>query len=78
MKARPLGASVPLRPGASGGEKLMSANSATHRLWREIAVVLALKTAALALLYFLCFPASQRPQISPAAVAEKLFARDRG
>ncbi|MBG0809390.1 hypothetical protein IY145_08365 [Methylosinus sp. H3A] len=48
------------------------------RLWREIAVALALKTVALALLYFLCFDASKRPQISPAAVAEKLFARDRG
>jgi hypothetical protein len=56
----------------------MSAISATHRLGREIAVALALKILALALLYFLCFDASKRPQISPAAVAEKLFARDRG
>jgi hypothetical protein len=56
----------------------MSAIPATNRLWREIAAILALKTAALALLYFLCFDASKRPHISPAAVAEKLFARDRG
>ncbi|WP_018267189.1 cytochrome oxidase putative small subunit CydP [Methylosinus sp. LW4] len=56
----------------------MSAHSATHRLGREIAIALALKIAALALLYFLCFPASQRPHVSPAAVAEKLFARNRG
>ncbi|WP_166141129.1 cytochrome oxidase putative small subunit CydP [Methylosinus sp. RM1] len=56
----------------------MSANSATHRLGREIAVAIALKVAALALLYVLFFPPSQRPHMSPAAVAEKLFARDRG
>ncbi len=77
MKARPFGDSVP-RPGASGGENRMSAHSATHRLGREIAIALALKTAALALLYFLFFPASERPHVSPAVMAEKLFARDRG
>jgi len=56
----------------------MSANPTPHRLGREIATALALKTLALALLYFLCFDPAERPQISPAAVAEKLFARDRG
>jgi hypothetical protein len=78
MKTRPFGDSVPGGPGLRAVEKLMSADPTTHRLWREIAVALALKTMALALLYFLFFPASQRPHMSPAAVAEKLFARDRG
>jgi hypothetical protein len=78
MKAKPFGSSIRGGPVLRAGRDSMSANPMAQRLWREIATALALKTLALLLIYFLCFDASKRPRISPAAVAEKLFARDRG
>lgn len=46
---------------------------ATPRLTREISFVLCAKLAALVVLYFAFFDPSHRPQVSPGAVAQKLF-----
>ncbi len=46
---------------------------ATHRLGRDISIVLCAKLAALVVLYFAFFDSSHRPHVSPVAVAQKLF-----
>jgi len=44
-----------------------------HPLAREIVVVLAVKAAALALLYFAFFAPPHRPEVTPAAMDRLLF-----
>lgn len=46
---------------------------ATHRLGRDISIVLCAKLAALVVLYFAFFDSSHRPHVSPVTVAQKLF-----
>jgi hypothetical protein len=47
-----------------------------HPLAREIGILLALKVAALAAIFFLFFAPSQRPHVDPGRVADQILATE--